>query len=112
MIEELDFRISTDFVLRDIEVATREFHGHTISMSSQRYKVFKDNPNCVCCRRVGDYIKLTRSNPKGRYHLNLYSTDGVLMTKDHIIAKANGGTDTLGNYQTMCTHCNCFKGAT
>ena len=46
-------------------------------------------------------------------HFNLYAVeDGryVLMTKDHILAKARGGTDELYNYQTMCCTCNNLKG--
>ena len=34
----------------------------------------------------------------------------VLMTKDHIWAKANGGKSNLANYQTMCHPCNHAKG--
>lgn len=46
-------------------------------------------------------------------HFNLYAEeDGryVLMTKDHVLAKARGGTDELANYQTMCCTCNNLKG--
>lgn len=48
-------------------------------------------------------------------HLNLFSrqSDGrmILMTKDHIMPKARGGSDSLSNLQTMCEHCNCRKGS-
>ena len=46
-------------------------------------------------------------------HFNLYAEeDGryVLMTKDHILAKACGGKDELTNYTTCCAICNNLKG--
>lgn len=50
------------------------------------------------------------------YHFNLYAIDKdgneVLMTKDHILAKARGGKDRISNYQTCCKVCNETKGAT
>lgn len=43
-------------------------------------------------------------------HLNLYAVDPdgteVLMTRDHVVALADGGLDEMGNLQTMCTPCN------
>lgn len=52
----------------------------------------------------------------GGYHLNLYAADEdgaeVLMTHDHVVAKASGGTNTDDNTQTMCGPCNWAKGST
>jgi hypothetical protein len=45
-------------------------------------------------------------------HFNLYGElDGklILMTKDHIHAKAFGGEDRHSNFQTMCLICNNLK---
>jgi len=46
-------------------------------------------------------------------HFNLYGEENgrlVLMTKDHILAKSQGGQDELNNYATMCSTCNNLKG--
>ena len=37
-----------------------------------------------------------------------YATENL--TEEHMIALANGGTDTLGNKTTMCQSCNSSKG--
>jgi hypothetical protein len=67
-------------------------------------------PICVgSCGRVG-YLWRLESNG-GLPHLNLYAQDGVMMTKDHIIAKSKGGPDSLLNYQVMCSICNRKKGS-
>ena len=45
-------------------------------------------------------------------YFNLYAIDNgheVLMTKDHIIPIAQGGSDDYENYQTMCAICNNIK---
>lgn len=48
------------------------------------------------------------------YNFNLYgidaSGDEVLMTKDHIIPLAKGGSNTLDNIQILCYPCNIRKG--
>lgn len=44
------------------------------------------------------------------WHFNLYAMNfngtEILMTKDHILPKAKGGRDHIGNMQTMCKPCN------
>lgn len=81
-------------------------------MDSQRYLMFRENLFCVCCG-----IKTTRAfleyHPYDMVpHFNFYAEDGdelILMTKDHILARALGGEDRLSNYQTMCSVCNSLK---
>ena len=36
----------------------------------------------------------------------MFSEDGTMMTKDHIIPKSKGGPDCIDNFQTMCEECN------
>lgn len=35
----------------------------------------------------------------------------MLFTKDHIVAKSNGGKNIFNNYATMCSNCNRIKGS-
>ena len=92
------------------------FDGDFIKMGSHRYKTFKyKGITCVNCGIEGQYFAKERFNHNNllTYHFNMYAVkpDGteVLMTKDHRIPKSKGGTDTLDNYQTMCTRCNSKK---
>lgn len=88
-------------------------HTYTVRMNSDRYFVFKDNPRCVSCGLEGTKMILDMNPGDNSPHFNLYAEeDGryVLMTKDHILAKACGGTDEISNYQTMCHLCNNLKG--
>jgi hypothetical protein len=88
-------------------------HTYTVRMNSDRYFVFKDNPRCVSCGLEGTKMILDMNPGDHSPHFNLYAEeDGryVLMTKDHVLAKACGGTDELANYQTMCCTCNNLKG--
>lgn len=91
------------------------------SINIDRFKVYKDSwryrtfyqKGCTCaaCGRKGTkfILKPDTQNPE-RAHFNLYSDDGVLMTKDHIIPICLGGEDSIDNFQTMCQLCNEAKG--
>lgn len=77
-------------------------------LGKENYKtlqVFKNKGFiCVSCSRVGTYF--TYDGVAYR----LYSEDGMLMTKDHILPKSRGGNNTIKNLQTMCLKCNQAKG--
>lgn len=88
--------------------------GHDVYTTSLRYKTFIEKGyKCVCCGRTGAYYALEKSkgNNQNRAHFNLYSSDNVLMTKDHILPKSRGGADCIENMQTMCAICNREKGS-
>lgn len=93
-----------------------EIIGVNVKLSSERYEVFKKSLSCCKCGIIGRYfaIECTDLKNTSNYHLNLYGLDEsnqeVLMTKDHILAKSNGGRNRQGNYQTMCIKCNSEKG--
>lgn len=93
-----------------------EWEGEPVSMNNAKYHVFKKEKCCVCCGLKGEYFALEQCKDKDEeslYHFNMYGIrDGkeVLFTKDHIIPKSKGGTNTLDNYQTMCVRCNAEKG--
>jgi rubredoxin len=93
-------------------------------MTSQRYAVFQKSTTCPVCGLSAQYFAIERNYKldektdgtyEENYHLNLYGINDddeeILFTKDHIIAKANGGKNKLDNYVTMCTVCNWEKGS-
>jgi len=45
----------------------------------------------------------------GGLHWDIYTDDLILMTVDHILARANGGGEELENKQPMCSCCNSKK---
>jgi len=60
-------------------------------MPAMRWQVLqRDQWKCVACGRG--------------------SHDGVILHVDHIVPRSRGGTDGLGNYQTLCSTCNLGKG--
>lgn len=92
----------------------KEFDGFMVKPFSARYQVFYNKGiKCPDCGRKGAYFTLDADSNNGKNslirHFNLYSEDGVLMTKDHIIPKSKGGKNILSNYQPMCTICNAKK---
>ena len=109
---------SVDQVLSEVKPYNRkegkryvDFDGDSMKMESQRYRLFKrDGCACVKCGLEGTYFAKERHVEKDPYHFNLYGVneagEEVLITKDHILAKSNGGKDILSNYQVMCFPCN------
>jgi len=87
--------------------------GFLIKPYSERYELFEKSLNCSLCNRVGNHFKIREVDVKGKisHHINLFSEDGMLMTKDHIIPKSKGGKNEQSNYQTMCSECNALKGS-
>lgn len=109
-----------DFVplTKDSELpGKKEFFGENVKLTSHRYKVYATKGvQCAHCGLKGIYFALEQSivqNTK-KYHFNLYAIDRygdeVMMTVDHIIPKAKGGSDSLDNKQPLCFKCNNKKG--
>jgi len=89
--------------------------GYSVKTSETRLECFATKgTRCTACGLEGKYFALERirgrtDNP----HLNLYATGvggtEILMTRDHILARALGGKDILDNCQTYCQPCNYLK---
>jgi len=92
-----------------------EVEGFKVYRQSLRYATFyQKGTTCVCCGRQGAYFKLeedTDGTSPERRHFNLYSEDGMLMTKDHIRPLKLKGEDHIDNMQTLCEECNKAKGS-
>lgn len=63
--------------------------------------------HCVGCKCQLDHFRLER-NYLG-YHFNAYTSEGQMLTCDHVIPKSEGGEDTLENTQLLCEACNSHK---
>jgi len=93
-----------------------EFKEYDIKFSSHRlWTFFECGISCSTCGIEGDYFAVERNNSgESRPHLNLYAETGpggdVLLTKDHIVPKSQGGENHIDNYQTLCKSCNEQKG--
>ena len=84
-----------------------------VKMNSDRYRLFKENPRCVCCGLLGTKMRLEVTRGSTAPHFNMYGVgergEFILMTKDHTQPKSKGGKNKLENYATMCQHCNGIK---
>lgn len=87
-----------------------EAEGFRVKM--QRAKTFsKKGIVCAKCGIKGEYFAL-ETDKGGGIHLDLYGKNGeeeVLMTIDHIVPKALGGSNEMINLQVMCKICNELK---
>lgn len=87
-----------------------------VSACSKRLRCLAISQRCVSCGLTGSRFYVEKHHESdGKFHLNLYAIDSsnneVLMTRDHIVALADGGEDTMENSQTMCAPCNERKGS-
>lgn len=65
---------------------------------------------CVTCGLRGTFFAVEQSPGQQSHHLNLYGINEdnaeILITHDHIVARALGGADNISNTQVMCSPCN------
>jgi hypothetical protein len=94
-----------------------ELDGELVAVTSVRLRTFAfHGTRCVSCGIQGAHFRKELAQPTDpRPHLALYATGQpdmieVLMTKDHIVPRARGGSDALWNMQPMCLRCNERKG--
>lgn len=89
--------------------------GYNLKFSSHRIWTFYEmGIECANCGISGDFFAVEKNHGgEERPHLNLYAqtSDGeILLSKDHIVPKSEGGDDHISNYQTLRKACNEEKG--
>lgn len=114
-IDEVRDKVKDVLFEKDKRLAKVDFDGDLIKGNSQRYQTFfTKGCKCSVCGIEGRYFAKEKHLKDKSYHLNLYAVDDngteILMTKDHILPRSNGGIDDISNYQTMCKLCNEAKG--
>lgn len=91
----------------------------SFKVSDFRLTPFLTSTVCYKCGRVGTFFALQRALTKegdvvkskwAKWHINLWAAGGYLMTCDHIIPQAVGGTSDPRNLATLCSRCNSRKG--
>jgi HNH endonuclease len=109
--EEILSDISRDDRKKEFKIGDKIYH---VRMDSTRYFVFRENLTCCSCGLQGTKMFLEHSDTDLTPHFNLYAVEKhklILMTKDHIKSKAQGGRNIHSNFQTMCAICNNLKGS-
>lgn len=85
----------------------------TVSLSSNRMQTYIKGVTCVHCGLEGKFFGVERQHNDKHYHLNIYAfkdNNEMMITSDHIVAKALNGSDGVHNRQPMCKKCNGIKG--
>jgi len=119
----LPFIGKTGTAKREYTIGDQVFN---LRMTSLRLRTFKAGRKCVICGLLGTTMLLEQFEDHGGPHFNLYGegvapeifasharteekSNLILLTKDHILPKSNGGKDHISNMQTMCVVCNQLK---
>ncbi len=60
------------------------------------------------CNNIGTKIMINEI--RGHIHVDVFTSNNIMMTVDHIIPKSKGGAvDDINNMQVLCTKCNSKK---
>lgn len=100
-------RVEAEF----LDVTSRPVKLEITSLLTHRVLNLVNNHKCVTCKREIAYYRVEDNTDGNGYHLNAYSHDHRMMTRDHIIPRSKGGIDDISNYQLMCSPCNKSKGS-
>ncbi len=105
-----------DLVENGQQVPKVDIGGHLVKIGCTRLLTYTKGLTCVFCENITVECFAVQSNSLSP-HLNAYGVykDGPkkgnigMMTSDHIIPRARGGSDELFNRQPSCEYCNVKK---
>lgn len=101
------FKIATEKDVKNLKVLVGTKTINATGLNTVRFHNLATRTNCVTCERSLAYFRLESNG--GEPHLNGYSHDHVMMTRDHIVPRSAGGPDVVENIQMMCSYCNKAK---
>jgi len=90
-----------------IELPSGDIIKNTASLRVFRAKGVK----CPVCGVEGKYFEYRQGRAIMLFTDTLNNGKRVFMTKDHIVPKAHGGSESLDNLTPMCDVCNVLKGS-
>lgn len=105
----VDYSVKPSERQKRFNVETVDGEVFDLKTKSIRYQLFKrdiDNLVCVSCGIKASHFMIEAQVEDVKPH---EEGNEVLMTKDHIIRKREGGKDHVDNMQVMCTFCNSEK---
>lgn len=98
-------------MLIDLRVfSLQEIIPHINERHSKRLRCFAISTKCVTCGIKGHHFTMQYDTLQLNAHLNFFTKNGILITKDHIQPVSKGGSNEMSNLQTMCSPCNNKKG--
>lgn len=94
----------------EISCNTFQCGEFTVRLSKTSKVCIRDYFSCSGCGKVAEFASISKIRNADHYVLNFWLCNykGVwnIMTKDHIMPKAAGGTNSMENFQAMCYDCN------
>ena len=98
------------FILELVTPAFRErlFENFCVKIGTLKLQTFKKSVECACCGKKGIVFRLEASSDCCA-HLNLYTSEGILMCTDHIIPLSKGGKHHASNMQVITASDNFSK---
>ncbi len=94
------------------ELPLSELQDNPRFREHHRLRVFANKGlQCAYCPKVGAKFVLALDYWGGK-HYDVYTADNQLMTVDHVLSRAKGGSEDLENLVPCCATCNSLKGQT
>lgn len=118
VIADSDLDVFFSSFIRESHLLKRYFYysivetSHYIKNKStlpKSLRFFINNGNkCKFCNKEGKYCVVGKLRG-GSITASIYTEDLILLTRDHIIPKSKGGTESRSNKQILCEKCNKIK---